>query len=181
MKFFGYILFILGIILSSIFAAPEKPLWGYFFLFIFFAIIGAFLVRFDKRSRSLTIGKDTEEESVTEISLYICLNSIIQKTIKLSKLIKNSGLNNIDIKKDIKEIQEIIKYFIDYQYILQDRHGIKNISHLYSSFAGGERYLLRAWSALVDGYIDEMNNSLKQSADRFINTSEILKDIIKID
>ena len=39
-----------------------------------------------------------------------------------------------------------------------------------SSFAAGERYLNRVWSASADGYIDEVNTYIEKAREQFVDS-----------
>jgi hypothetical protein len=46
-----------------------------------------------------------------------------------------------------------------------------------NSFAAGERYLNRVWSASADGYIDEVNTYIEKAKEQFIESFEKIKNL----
>jgi len=52
--------------------------------------------------------------------------------------------------------------------------GLQTYADVMSSFAAGERYLNRVWSASADGYVDEVSNYLKRALDQFQDAHQLL-------
>jgi len=46
-----------------------------------------------------------------------------------------------------------------------------------SSFAAGERYLNRVWSASADGYIDEVNAYLDKAREQFVDSLDKIRQL----
>lgn len=179
MRIFGYILFIISVIFASVFASPEEPIWVFFSISIISALIGALFVRFAKNDVSLFNTVNDTDINRIGVNLYSNLNDIYEKTGRLVNFVFNEEIANSEIKKSIEDILEKIRIFIDNRDSAQSKYGIRNTTKIYSSFAGGERYLLRAWSALVDGYLDEMKDCLKKSETRFRDTEELFEKMVK--
>jgi hypothetical protein len=179
MRALGHVLFLIGVMLASVFAAPLKPLWGYFSVFALTAAIGALMVRFAKRAGPAPVddGK-VSVSSISEEALYRSIRYIGEQTETLAVQASGDALTADIMKKAIEEIMEEMKYFVEGRQFLQERHGIRAVSEIYSSFAGGERLLSRAWSALVDGYLDETKSCLRIAVRRLSGTVEIYKRLI---
>jgi hypothetical protein len=179
MKALGYILFLVGVMLASVFAAPSKPLWGYFSVFALTAAIGALMIRFAKRAGPSPVrdGK-VSDLSVSEEALYRSIRDIGERAGVLAAKAGGDMLTADEMKKEIEETLEGMKFFIEGRQFLQERHGIRAISEIYSSFAGGERLLSRAWSALVDGYVHETKSCLRIAGSRLSGTVELYEGLI---
>ena len=50
--------------------------------------------------------------------------------------------------------------------------GLQHYADIMSSFAAGERYINRVWSASTDGYIDEVMMYVEKSYDQFQHAKE---------
>jgi hypothetical protein len=179
MRALGYMLFLVGVMLASVFAAPLKPLWGYFSVFALTAAIGALMIRFTKRAGPEPVddGK-VSDSSVSEGALYRSIRDIGERAGTLAAKASGDMLTADEMKKEIEEILEEMKYFIEGRQFLQERYGIRTISEIYTSFASGERLISRAWSALVDGYLDETKSCLRIAVRRLSGTVEIYKRLI---
>jgi hypothetical protein len=46
-----------------------------------------------------------------------------------------------------------------------------------SSFAAGERYLNRVWSASADGYIDEVSAYIDKAREQFVESLEKVRQL----
>ncbi len=55
------------------------------------------------------------------------------------------------------------------------RYGLAAYGEVMSSFAAGERYLNRVWSASADGYIDEVNTYLDKAQAQFVESLEKIR------
>ena len=70
------------------------------------------------------------------------------------------------VKTSIETIQrEKIERLVSARGALIARHGMGSFAEIFGPFSGGERYLNRAWSALVDLYWHETTHSLKLAGD----------------
>jgi hypothetical protein len=56
---------------------------------------------------------------------------------------------------------------VDARESIAHRHGLAVYGEIMSSFAAGERYLNRVWSASADGYIDEVNTYIEKAREQF--------------
>jgi hypothetical protein len=54
--------------------------------------------------------------------------------------------------------------------------GLQTYADIMSSFAAGERYINRVWSASADGYDQEAVNYLDKAANQFAETQQQLMD-----
>ena len=61
---------------------------------------------------------------------------------------------------------------------LGHRYGLQPYAEVMSSFAAGERYINRVWSASADSYVDEVMLYLDKAQDQFIDARDILKGIM---
>jgi len=78
------------------------------------------------------------------------------------------SINTYDMRHEIDKLfMDDLEQFIDARQSIVHRYGLAAYGEIMSSFAAGERYLNRVWSASADGYIDEVNEYLEKAKDQF--------------
>jgi len=171
-KVAGYILFFIGMIPGFIFAAKIPVSWIYFIISSAVAATGAVLIRLSGKKRK---GQGAEEKrkdtSLNSSELFEIVRKI-DETLK-SMVSSIEGADRDDLKSGIESIQESMLEFIDNRHVLSDEYDFKSASEIFIIFAGGERYVNRAWSSLVDGYMEEAGKSLKIASRKFSETLEL--------
>jgi hypothetical protein len=173
MRVLGYTLFAVGVLTASVFAAPEKPFWGPFLLCAAIAAAGALLIRYVMPMR----GTEDKARSFS-LSAGEILTMIADIGTGIDALLQGmDGRTTAELKGLIEESQKEVNAFVESRDFLQERAGVRIASEVFSSFSRGERYLARAWSALVDGYLEEMRECLITSGKEFSRTDELLRGI----
>ena len=77
--------------------------------------------------------------------------------------------DRIDLK-----LREDLRRFADARESMVHLFGLQTYADIMSSFAAGERYINRVWSASADGYDDEADAYLKRAAAQFDAAKEQL-------
>jgi len=78
------------------------------------------------------------------------------------------SINTYDMRHRIDELfVEDLEEFVDARESIAHRYGLAAYGEVMSSFAAGERYLNRVWSASADGYVDEVNTYLDKARGQF--------------
>ena len=77
----------------------------------------------------------------------------------------------------MKDYQTELAKFVDARKSIIPSCGLDTYADVMNSFAAGERYLNRVWSASVDGYIDEAQTYLSHSREQFEQAAEKLSGI----
>ncbi len=96
-------------------------------------------------------------------------SSLEKITANINKLnAEKHSIHTYDMRHRIDElfIDDIDK-FVDARESIAHRYGLAAYGEVMSSFAAGERYLNRVWSASADGYIDEVNAYLEKTREQF--------------
>ena len=70
-----------------------------------------------------------------------------------------------------------IDKFVDARESIAHRYGLAAYGEVMSTFAAGERYLNRVWSASADGYIDEVNAYLEKAREQFVDSLEKIRQL----
>lgn len=173
MRVLGYTLFAVGVLAAAVFAAPEKPFWGPFLLCAAFAAVGALMIRYVMSMRGSEESRGSFSLSAEEILTLIGDIGVGNDT-----LLRTMGeRSTAELKGLIEEHQKKVNAFVESRDFLRERVGVRIASEIFSSFSRGERYLARAWSALIDGYPEEMQECLIISGKEFSRTDELLRDI----
>lgn len=84
--------------------------------------------------------------------------------------ILKSKLEKLKLQYVVPLVEHRHNYLHDY--------GVSDFAEFFSMFSSGERYLNRAWSALVDGYTVESENSLKKAEYYFNETEKLLVSLV---
>ncbi len=174
MKAAGYVLFIIGVVLSALSAVPENINWLYFTLSAAVALTGGVLARKSMKGREavrLSRGGEIKPESYFTLSLMGIKNNISEILYSSG----NTGLKTEELKEGIETIQSAVLLFVENRESLGILYGAEAEADIITSFSAGERYLARSWSELVDGYTDAAFESLRASLENFTETLLLLK------
>lgn len=125
-------------------------------------VVGVVCLRKDKADqRSKSAASETGIDSVREL--------LSQSAGKVAEL--RSNLSNMTCEEVLEYIDEqcgpLLAEFADGRMVISNRFGSATFAAVMTEFASGERYLNRAWSAAADGYVDEVEASVK-NADIFM-------------
>ena len=175
MKIGGYILFFAGIMPAFVFAAKIPVAWIYFVVSVLVAAVGAVLTRFGGDAKKTEKDAQKTGDVLGASDLVSIVNEIDEK---LKTLVGKFEVGDSEkLKAEIESVQDRMLEFIDNRSALQREFDFKTVSEIYIFFAGGERYVHRAWSSLVDGYIKETEASLKIASQKFSETIQLCNNI----
>jgi hypothetical protein len=125
-------------------------------------ITGVVLIRMEQARHS-----KTEHHVAARIETVD--SSLERITANITKLDADKhSINTYDMRHRIDELfVEDIDRFVEARESIAHRYGLAVYGEVMSTFAAGERYLNRVWSASADGYIDEVNEYLQKARDQF--------------
>jgi len=175
MKQLGYAMITLGFLAGALAAVVDKDVvrWEYFAGALIAGVVGIVLVRTAGARGSLAEEKLTYNMQTIETSLA----QIVEKISRL-----NAQKESVDIYDIRHRIDELfpgdLTSFVQARESIAHVHGLQAYADVMSSFAAGERYLNRVWSASADGYVDEVNAYLEKAQEQFadsLNRIEQLK------
>jgi len=164
MKKIGYIIITVGFLAGSLAAviSEEKVYWGYFIISIFVGAAGIAFVHFGERKESRAEDKLASNIQSIEDSLSRIVGNITQLNNQ------KQSINTYDVRFKIDELfPDDLAIFVDARRSISHIYGLVAYGDVMSSFAAGERYLNRVWSASSDGYIDEVNDYIEKSREQF--------------
>jgi hypothetical protein len=174
MKTFGYILITIGFLLGALTAVldTEDVLWSSFRRAAGIGVTGIVLVRAGERRKARSKGRLASNMGAIDTSL----NRIVENITKLNG--QKESLHTYDVRHRIDElfIQDLAR-FVGARESIAHVHGLNAYAEVMSSFAAGERYLNRVWSASADGYVDEVNAYLDKAREQFTDSLEKVRGL----
>src|SRR4030042_1738232 len=174
MRKIGYLVIAVGFLAGSLAATIDKEemQWGYFAAALAVGIVGVGLVRLGVRREKRVEGKLALNIQSVETSL----SRIVQNMTGLNA--QKSSINTYDVRYRIDELfTEDLSAFVEARQSIAHTHGLNAYADVMSSFAAGERYLNRVWSASADGYIDEVNTYLDKAREQFTESLDKVQNL----
>ena len=159
-KFIIIVAFLAGAFLASL--DKETVNWLYFVPVILVGVVGLFFL------------KSGEKAAAQDDSLLASDKQILQDS--LNNILVN--LRDLDGRKDKVPTYEMrfeidrifrddLNNFADSRESMKHLFGLMAFADIMSSFAAGERYLNRVWSASTDGYVDEVLTYVSKAHSQF--------------
>ncbi len=164
MRKIGYVMITVGFLAGALAATVHKEnvRWGSFALAMALGAAGVAMARLGRRRESRVEGKLTSDIQSIEASL----KRIVENVTRLNA--QKSSINTYDVRLRIDELfPEDLTVFVEARESIAHSHGLATYADVMSSFAAGERYLNRVWSASSDGYVDEVNAYLEKAQTQF--------------
>lgn len=133
--------------------------WHSFFPGLFIAVAGAGLLGMPQKMEH-----KEEEGAGKKVDPAKCMETVIG-------IIKEIDFESMDRKTIQDKIEDIqlnnLVPFAEARHAFQHDYGIVNFADFFSDFATGERNINRAWSAIVDGYLEETRQSVIKAFSSF--------------
>lgn len=164
MKKLGYLMITVGFLAGSLAAVVDKEQirWNYFALALVVGIAGVAFVRSGGMRESRSEGKLASNMQSIEGSL----GRIVRNMTELNA--EKLSINTYDVRHRIDELfADDLNTFVEARESIAHTYSLTAYADVMSSFAAGERYLNRVWSASADGYIDEVNAYLEKAQEQF--------------
>lgn len=157
---FVAIAFVAGAYLTSL---DEKTVqWSYFIPVIVLGFLGAI---FYKRTANLEAKEGDLLQSNKQV-LILSMNRILTNLEMLNG--KKENIPTYEMRFEIDKLfREDLLNFADARDSMKHLFGIQHFADIMSSFAAGERYINRVWSASTDGYVDEVLLYVGRAHDQF--------------
>jgi len=132
------------------------------------AVIGLILF---KRQASAVARSDT----VLELNRGELRESIRNIVRDLEAINQSAKHHDTKLREKIDlELRIDLRRFADARESMVHLFGLQTYADIMSSFAAGERYINRVWSASADGYHEEAANYLKKAASQFMDAQKQL-------
>ena len=174
-KQIGYIMVGLSFLGCAFIASLDVSLvnWHVFLPTLVAGILGVTIV-------NKALKREAHSEGVLTINLSnieSSINRIVDNLVKLNEEKKTFPAYEIRFEID-KKFREDLNIFAESRRSLGHRYGLQPYAEVMSSFAAGERYINRVWSASADSYVDEVSLYLEKAQDQFIEARDILKAVM---
>ena len=164
-KGLGYFLLAVGF-LGGAYATSldvQEVNWTLFAISALAAVVG--LVLFKGQAAAAARSETVLQVNRTELKESI--QNIVRDLEELNGDGQQQGAvlrNTIDLK-----LRDDLRRFADARESMVHLFGLQTYADIMSSFAAGERYINRVWSASADGYIDEAAAYLKKAGAMFVD------------
>jgi len=172
MKWIGFLLVTVGFVGAALAAVVDQSViqWLWYVPALVVGVAGVVMIRVDharqhKTEHHVAANIETIEGSLTRIAANID---------KLNA--DKHSIDTYDVRHKIDELFiDDLELFVDARQSIVHRYGLAAYGEIMGSFAAGERYLNRVWSASADGYIDEVNEYLQKAKDQFAESVTIIR------
>lgn len=167
MKWVGFLTVTVGFIAAALAAVVDEGAvrWLWYIPALGLGAAGVATIRIDDVRQSKT-------EHHVAFRIETVESSLEKITTNINKLnAEKHSIHTYDMRHRIDELfLEDLEMFVDARDSIAHRYGLSAYADVMSSFAAGERYLNRVWSASADGYIDEVNAYLEKAREQFIES-----------
>ncbi len=171
---FGRILIIVGFLVGAAAASvhEENVNWFVFTPALAAAALGIGMAqtglrRLARDHETLTGDLETIEESLAELA---------KRAAQLEA--EKADIDVYDVHSRIDDLfMVLLDRFVQARNSVTHAYSMSDYAHLMNHFAAGERRLNRAWSASVDGYIDEVHACLARAARHFADARDEFQKI----
>ena len=182
MKLLGYVMITIGFLAGAWatmiktdtveWKANDLVRWDYFAVSMAIGIAGVFIVR--AGHKKVHTSEDALNKNIS--SVETSLANIVKNISELDS--QKDSINTYDVRFKIDELfPNDLTNFVDSRKSISHIYGLVAYGDIMSSFAAGERYLNRVWSASADGYIDEVNTYIEKAKEQFAESFEKVKNL----
>jgi hypothetical protein len=172
MKLIGFLMVTVGFIAAALAAVVDENSvnWLWYIPALGLGVAGVILIRVD-------IARHSKTELHVASRIETVESSLEKITTNINKLNNEKhSINTYDMRHRIDELfVDDLDNFVDARQSIAHRYGLAAYGEVMSSFAAGERYLNRVWSASADGYIDEVNEYLEKAREQFAQSLEQMR------
>lgn len=141
--------------------------WMTFIPVIVAGVIGVVLLKRDEAAHAKSSDRLANNRRVLEESL----DNIVRNLEALDG--RKDAVPTYDMRFEIDKLfREDLFAFADARDSMKHIFGLQHYADIMSSFAAGERYINRVWSASTDGYVDEVLMYVEKSLSQFRHAKE---------
>lgn len=171
MKNIGYILLTAGFLAGAYATAldVQNVNWTLFAIAAFAAIVGLIIAK----TQASAHARSDEVLEVNRGELRESLQNIVSD---LGEIVSDGTARGADLRDRIDlKLRDDLRRFADARESMVHLFGLQTYADIMSSFAAGERYINRVWSASADGYDGEAATYLEKAATQFADAQEQLQ------
>ena len=170
MKNIGFFLLAGGFLAGAYATAldVEQVNWSLFALAAIGALVGLSLI---KRAAAA----HAQSDEVLEMNRGELRDSIANVIRDLGEIVEDRAARGSALRDAIDlRLRNDLRRFAAARESMVHLFGMQTYADIMSSFAAGERYINRVWSASADGYEEEAENYLVKAAEQFADAQEQL-------
>ncbi len=170
MKNIGFILLAAGFLAGAYATAldVQNVSWMMFTGAAVVAIVGLMI----SKSQASAHARSSEVLEVNRGALRDSLQSIVRD---LGEIVSDETSRGAELRDRIDlKLRDDLRRFADARESMVHLFGLQTYADIMSSFAAGERYINRVWSASADGYDNEAATYLEKAATQFADAQQQL-------
>lgn len=171
MKNIGYILLAAGF-LTGAYATSldvQNVNWQLFIAAAVAAIAGLTIAK----TQASALARSDEVLAANRGELRESLQNIVRD---LGEIVGDSAVKGAELRDSIDlKLRDDLRRFADARSSMVHLFGLQTYADIMSSFAAGERYINRVWSASADGYNGEAATYLQKAATQFADAQQQLQ------
>lgn len=157
--------FLAGAFLTAL--DPLQVNWGVFVPIVMAGVLGIVLHKREEHAAA----KDSTVLKENRADLEASLDNIVKNLEALNG--RKDKVPTYDMRFEIdKYFREDLINFAEARDSMKHLFGLRAYADIMSSFAAGERYINRVWSASTDGYVDEVLLYVEKSLNQFKHARE---------
>ena len=172
MKQLGYFLLAAGFLAGAYVTALDLEAvdWTTFGIAAVAAVLGLVLI---KRQASAHARSD----EVLELNRGELRESLENVVRDLGEIVDDGDTKGAELRDKIDlKLRDDLRRFADARSSMVHLFGLQTYADIMSSFAAGERYINRVWSASADGYDEEAATYLHKAAQQFADAQQQLQE-----
>lgn len=148
----------------------EAVRWEWFVPAVIAGAVGVVLLWTSRRREVRAVGR----LSTNLVAIEESLSRVVANILQLNE--ERHALNPYDVHHRIEALfADDLNTIVEARQSIVHSYGLAAYGDVMNSFAAGERYLNRVWSASADGYIDEVNEYLEKAKDQFVETLTLVR------
>ena len=169
MKNIAFILVILSFLAGAFLTSLDERTmnWTYFIPVMLVGFVGAFIYK----KESSAAAKHGDLLQNNKKVLIVSLDNLVKNLESLNG--RKDKIPTYDMRFEIDKLfRTDLMNFAEARDSMKHLFGIQDFADIMSSFAAGERYINRVWSASTDGYVDEVLMYVEKALLQFQHAKE---------
>lgn len=144
--------------------------WAWYVPALAVGVLGVVIIR-------TTQARQAKTEHHVAANIETVETTLARIATNIQKLnVEKDSINTYNMRHRIDELlADDLSSFVDARESIAHRYGLAAYGEIMSSFAAGERYLNRVWSASADGYIDEVNEYIEKALEQFVESHDKIR------
>jgi hypothetical protein len=172
MKLLGFLMVTVGFIAAALAAVVRTDTvnWLWYIPALAFGVAGVVMIR-------THVARHTKAVHHVAANIETIETSLGRIAAKISTLdAEKHSIDTYEVRHRIDELFiDDLETFVEARQSIAHRYGLAAYGEIMTTFAAGERYLNRVWSASADGYIDEVNEYIEKAKDQFVEALAIIR------